>query len=127
MQDISFPDSYFDAVIANHVLEHVSDDTEAIGEVTRVLKPGGIAILQTPYSALLPSSIGELTPSSPVTRDILFGEPDHMRLYGLDVFDRIAASGLQFIGGSHASLGIQIDSAHLGVNGAEPFFLFRKL
>lgn len=126
MQDIAFPDEYFDFVIANHVLEHVYDDGQAISEVTRVLKKGGLAILQTPYSALLPSTLVEAAPGSERTRELVFGEPDHMRLYGTDVFARISSAGLKFIGGDHQKFGVQVDSAQMGINAAEPFFLFEK-
>lgn len=40
-QEIPFEDETFDAVIANHMLYHVPDKPEAIGEIKRVLKPGG--------------------------------------------------------------------------------------
>jgi ubiquinone/menaquinone biosynthesis C-methylase UbiE len=40
-QSIPFPDSSFDAVVANHMLYHVPDRKKAIAEVRRVLKPGG--------------------------------------------------------------------------------------
>jgi ubiquinone/menaquinone biosynthesis C-methylase UbiE len=41
VQAISHPDASFDAVIANHMLYHVPDRPKAIGEMRRVLKPGG--------------------------------------------------------------------------------------
>ena len=40
-QSIPYPDESFDAVIANHMLYHVPDRPKAIGEIQRVLKPGG--------------------------------------------------------------------------------------
>lgn len=40
-QQIPFPDGSFDAVIANHMLYHVSDRPRAIAEMHRVLAPGG--------------------------------------------------------------------------------------
>ena len=40
-ESISFPDSCFDAVVANHMLYHVPDRNRAIGEVHRVLRTGG--------------------------------------------------------------------------------------
>ncbi|MFZ6645907.1 class I SAM-dependent methyltransferase [Undibacterium sp. TJN25] len=126
LEEIGYPDESFDFVIANHVLEHVSDDRKAIGEVHRVLKKGGYALLQTPYSAILPTSVAEFTPGSEVTRAMLFGEPDHVRLYGLDIFSRISESGLSFIGGGHDKFNIAVDSNALGINEAEPFFLFEK-
>lgn len=126
IQDICYPDNHFDFIMANHVLEHVEDDRKAISEVTRVLKPGGYAILQTPYSSILSSTVVELPPGSPATRDLLFGEPDHLRLYGVDVFTRLAEFGLKHIGGTHQSLNIQIDPVRAGINPNEPFFLYQK-
>jgi len=38
---LPFPDDTFDHIIASEVLEHVSDDGQALREVFRVLKPGG--------------------------------------------------------------------------------------
>ena len=40
-QSIPFPDEAFDAVIANFMLYHVPDRPKALGEIRRVLKPGG--------------------------------------------------------------------------------------
>lgn len=40
-QDLPFPDRAFDAVIANHMLYHVPDRPRALGEIARVLTPGG--------------------------------------------------------------------------------------
>jgi ubiquinone/menaquinone biosynthesis C-methylase UbiE len=40
-QFIPFEDASFDRVIANHMLYHVPDRPKALGEIARVLKPGG--------------------------------------------------------------------------------------
>jgi len=42
IQHIPFADGTFDAVIANHMLYHVPDRPQALAEVRRVLKPGGV-------------------------------------------------------------------------------------
>ncbi len=42
IQDLPFEDSIFDIVIANHMLYHVPDIDKGLGEVRRVLKPGGL-------------------------------------------------------------------------------------
>jgi ubiquinone/menaquinone biosynthesis C-methylase UbiE len=41
VQELPFPDASFDAVIANHMLFHVEDRPRALGELARVLRPGG--------------------------------------------------------------------------------------
>ena len=46
-QSIPYADETFDAVIANHMLYHVPDRPKAIGEIRRVLKPGGHLIATT--------------------------------------------------------------------------------
>jgi len=41
VQELPFADASFDAVIANHMLFHLEDRTRALGELARVLRPGG--------------------------------------------------------------------------------------
>ncbi len=40
-QDIPFPDESFDAIVANHMLFHLTDRDQALSEMRRVLRPGG--------------------------------------------------------------------------------------
>lgn len=42
-------DNRFDAVICTEVLEHAEDPNLVIGEIWRVLKPGGLALVTTPF------------------------------------------------------------------------------
>ncbi len=49
IQDLQFPDAFFDIVMSAEVLEHVPDQKAAIREVARVLKPGGHLVLEAPY------------------------------------------------------------------------------
>ena len=48
-QQIPFEDETFDAVVAQAVLEHVSDPIRAVEEIWRVLKPGGLIYAETPF------------------------------------------------------------------------------
>jgi ubiquinone/menaquinone biosynthesis C-methylase UbiE len=50
-----FPDESFDIVIASEVMEHIPADQAALGEVARVLRPGGVAAVTVP--AWLPERI----------------------------------------------------------------------
>lgn len=45
-----FRDATFDGVLMSHVLEHIKDDQQAMEEIRRVLKPGGVLLLAFPYS-----------------------------------------------------------------------------
>ena len=50
-----FGDNCFDRVIAAEVLEHVLDDQRAMSELSRVLRPGGLAAITVP--AFLPERL----------------------------------------------------------------------
>jgi SAM-dependent methyltransferase len=47
------PDNFVDAVVALNVLEHIEDDVSAMKHVHRILKPGGIAVLEVPAGPML--------------------------------------------------------------------------
>ena len=126
LQGLPFPDGSFDLVIANHVLEHVEDDGRALREIARVLAAGGQAILQTPYSAVLASTFEDPGVTSPAARLQAYGQEDHVRLYGRDIFQRFSAAGLTDAHLTHAQALPELDAFRHGVNPAEPLFLFRK-
>jgi SAM-dependent methyltransferase len=121
-----FGDGQFDFVVANHVLEHVQEDAHALREIFRVLKPGGQAVLQTPYSAVLHQTFSDPGISTPEARLQLYGQEDHARLYGRDIFDRFTGCGLEARVGTHAELLPGLDAVRHGVNPQEPFFLFER-
>jgi SAM-dependent methyltransferase len=90
---IPFQADRFDYIICNHVLEHVDDDRAAMRELCRVLKPGGIAILQVPISLKLERTREDPTVTTPEKRITCFGQHDHVRLYARDYADRLRESG----------------------------------
>ena len=45
---LPFPDDTFDRVICSEVFEHIPDDTGAMAEIRRVLKPGGVLAATVP-------------------------------------------------------------------------------
>lgn len=85
-------DSQFDLVLCFHVLEHVPDDYRAMQELLRVLKPGGRALIQTPFKE------GEIYENhliiTPVERLAHFGQEDHVRVYSVKgLADRLRSVG----------------------------------
>ncbi|MEW6378965.1 MAG: class I SAM-dependent methyltransferase [bacterium] len=46
--DCHFPDRFFDLVLVWHVLEHLPNPREVLGEIFRILAPGGILLLCVP-------------------------------------------------------------------------------
>lgn len=91
---IDRPDASADVVICNHVLEHIVDDMRAMKEIFRVLKPGGVAILQTPISARLQAIIEGDGSESPETKIALYGQSDHVRIYThADYVSRLETTG----------------------------------
>lgn len=122
-----YADNSFDVVIANHVLEHVDDDLKALKEVRRILKPSGIAVLQTPFSLRLESTIEDKGVDDETTRLALYGQEDHVRLYGLDIFSRIESAGFASLVVTHEQALSEFDARHYGVNINEPLFLFQRV
>lgn len=91
-------DSAFDAIICSHVLEHVKDDMRAMSEMHRVLNKGGWAIIQVPLSPSLEKTIEGDDDDTPEKREELFGQSNHVRLYGKDYVKRLEAAGFKVDG-----------------------------
>jgi SAM-dependent methyltransferase len=54
---LPFPDGAFDACYASEVIEHLFDVSGFIREMNRVLVPGGLLLLTTPYHGWLKNVI----------------------------------------------------------------------
>jgi len=90
---IPWPEASFDAIYCSHVLEHVPEDRRAMSEIFRVLSPGGWALIQVPISNK--DTLEDPSVTDPAERERLFWQSDHVRLYGLDIKDRLAAVGFE--------------------------------
>lgn len=126
VEAIPFANGSFDIVIANHVLEHVKNLAHATEEISRILAQGGVAILQTPWCAGLESTIDDAAVQDPRARLDLYGQEDHARLFGRDVYVRIAGDRLRAHPITHASVLADIDPDVYGVNPLEELMLFAR-
>lgn len=94
LHDIPFEDNTFDVVFCNHVMEHVEDDIRCMSELHRVLRPGGWAIIQSPVYDM-PHTREDPNITDPAEREKMFGQRDHVRMYGLDYPERLRRGGFK--------------------------------
>lgn len=92
---IPFEDNSFDVILCSHVLEHVKNDHLAMRELRRVLKKKGWGIFQVPIDNTKDVTYEDASIITPEARKTAFGQHDHVRLYGNDYKDRLAAAGLE--------------------------------
>lgn len=90
---VDYPKETFDVIYCSHVLEHVSDDRQAIHEFYRVLQPDGWAVLMVPITA--DKTFEDSSIVDPCDRLKLFGQEDHVRRYGLDFMERLREVGFK--------------------------------
>lgn len=90
---LPFRDASFDIIFCNHVLEHIPDDTKAMQELYRVLKPGGWGIFQVPQDLQREKTFTDDSITDKKERARVFGQYDHVRIYGRDYFDRLRGVG----------------------------------
>jgi hypothetical protein len=76
------------------VMEHVADDIRAMSEIRRVLKKGGWAIIQSPIIGWENNETFEdPAVTDPKEREKVYGQNDHVRLYGQDYPQRLRRAG----------------------------------
>lgn len=141
--DIPLPDNSYDVILCSHVLEHVPDDRKAMTELHRVLKPGGWTIPQAPLAAFTEldefrfvvagnngayrefggtTTFEDWSATSDEERTRLFGQWNHVRIYGQDFRNRLEEAGFQVTVDSYAR---QIDvttAKRLGIERDEDIF-----
>ncbi|MBZ9632046.1 methyltransferase domain-containing protein [Salegentibacter sp. LM13S] len=93
--DLPFKENEFDFILCNHVLEHIPDDTKAMQELHRILKPGGTAILQIPQDLNREKTFEDDSITDRNERERIFGQYDHVRIYGRDYFEKLRDIGFK--------------------------------
>lgn len=95
--NLPFKNDTYDIILCNHVLEHITDDTKAMQELFRVLKPGGMGIFQIPQDLNRATTFADDTIVDQKERAKIFGQYDHVRIYGRDYFDKLRSIGFTVI------------------------------
>ena len=93
--NLPFENDSFDVILCNHVLEHIPDDTKAMQELYRVMKPGGMGIFQIPQDLNRKITFEDDSITDKKERAKIFGQYDHVRIYGLDYFDKLRSIGFK--------------------------------
>lgn len=93
--NLPFNDNEFDIILCNHVLEHIPDDTKAMQELFRVMKPGGYGIFQIPQDLKRESTFEDNSITDRKQRAEIFGQYDHVRIYGRDYFEKLRSVGFK--------------------------------
>ncbi|WP_038266030.1 class I SAM-dependent methyltransferase [Zhouia amylolytica] len=93
--NLPFKDNEFDVILCNHVLEHIKDDTKAMQELFRVMKKGGWGVFQIPQDLNREETFEDDSITDPKERAKIFGQYDHVRVYGRDYFDKLRTIGFK--------------------------------
>lgn len=93
--NLPFDDNTYDIIFCNHVLEHIPDDTKAMQELYRIMKPGGWGIFQIPQDLNREKTFEDNTIIDKKERAKIFGQYDHVRVYGRDYFDKLRSIGFK--------------------------------
>lgn len=93
--NLPFEDNSYDIILCNHVLEHIPDDTKAMQELYRVMKPGGYGVFQIPQDLNRNVTFEDNTITDKKERAKIFGQYDHVRIYGVDYFDTLRNIGFK--------------------------------
>jgi len=127
VMDIPFEDNDFDVVICNHVLEHVDDDIKAMSELYRVMKKGGWGILQVPQDYSLETTFEDKSITDPKEREKVFGQWDHVRLFGKDYKDRLASVGFKVTEDDYVNSFTPEEIKRFGFAMGEPIYYCEKV
>ncbi len=93
---LPFSDRSFDRVVASETLEHIVEDSVAMSEIARVLRPGGRAVVTVPR--WWPEAV-----CWALSREYHSNEGGHVRIYKRpQLTRRLADSGLRVDGVEHA-------------------------
>lgn len=95
VQHIPLEAESFDAIICNHIMEHVEDDGKALRELYRIMRRGGWGVILSPVELEREKTFEDDTITDPAERTRIFGQYDHRRIYGRDYAARLREAGFE--------------------------------
>ena len=95
VQQIPLEAESFDAIICNHIMEHVEDDHKALRELYRIMRRGGWGVILSPVELEREKTFEDDTITDPAERTRIFGQYDHRRIYGRDYAARLREAGFE--------------------------------
>ncbi len=103
IQSTGLPDSSYNVIIANHVLEHVDDFRRALQEMYRLLKPAGSFICSFPVDPKVELLDEDTEIQSDEERYNHYGQVDHKRVFGMKADQFLIEAGfkVETIKGEH--------------------------
>lgn len=79
VEELPFPDNFFDVITATDVIEHLTDSDNFLNESFRVLKPGGFFLVSSPnlssWLSIISLIFGYLPPPYEVSFEHRIGKP----------------------------------------------------
>ena len=130
LTDLTFEDNKFDLIICYHVLEHIKNDSKAMEEIYRVLKPNGTAILQVPFSGknghTFESDDCDYTDGEMNVK--LYGHHGHVRRYGTkDYLAKLEDIGFDGQLDNYVETFSDLDITKYGLDKHETLYICRKV
>ena len=95
VQQIPLEAESFDAIICNHIMEHVEDDGKALRELYRIMRRGGWGVILSPVELEREKTFEDDTITDRAERTRIFGQYDHRRIYGRDYAARLREAGFE--------------------------------
>ena len=117
-EPLPFDDSSFDAVVAGELFEHLQFPDALVGEIRRVLRPGGVLAGSVPNAFRVQSRLRFLRGRPPED------DPTHLRMFSPDAVRELLAGledvELSFVGGRYTRLSARLFARDLVFTARKP-------